>query len=94
MYMNTAVINIKTEPKTKAEAQKVAQELGISLSVVINGLLKRFIREKTVTFDRLEEIPNKRTIAAMKKAEEDYKKGNTSPAFDNAEDAIAWLHRK
>ena len=94
IYMNTAVINIKTEPKTKAEAQKVAAELGIRLSVVINGLLKRFIREKTVTFDRPDEIPNKRTAAILKKARENRERGLGSPIFDNAKDAIAYLEKQ
>ncbi len=91
--MNSAAGSITIEPKTKAEAQKVAKELGISLSVVINGLLKHFIRTKTVTFREYDEIPNKRTIAAMKKAEENYKAGKASPAFDNAKDAIAYLEK-
>ena len=40
-----------------------------------------------------EEIPNARTRKLLKKAEENWKKGNHSPIFDNAEDAIEWLHR-
>ena len=92
--MNTAVINIKTEPKTKSEAQKAAKELGISLSVVINGLLKDFIRTKTVTFREYDEIPNKQTLADIKQAEIDYKKGNTSPAFKTGEEAVAWLEKQ
>jgi addiction module RelB/DinJ family antitoxin len=91
--MKTAVINIKTEAKTKSEAQRVAGELGISLSAVINGFLKQFVRTKTVTFGANDEIPNKKTAALLKKAEKDYKEGNTSPAFDNLEDAIEWLHK-
>lgn len=94
MYMNTAVINIKTEPKIKAEAQKVAKELGISLSVVINGLLKKFIKEKTVTFGEHDEIPNKQTMAIFKKARENRKKGLGSPIFDTGEEAVAWLEKQ
>lgn len=92
--MNTAVINIKTEPKTKAAAQKVAAELGISLSAVVNGLLKHFIRTKTVTFREYDEIPNKKTAAILKKAEENYKKGNYSPKFKTGEEAVAWLEKQ
>lgn len=94
MYMNTAVINIKTEPKTKAQAQKVAAELGISLSAVINGLLQKFIKEKTVTFREYDEIPNKRLLASMKKARENRKKGLGSPIFDTGEEAVAWLEKQ
>jgi antitoxin component of RelBE/YafQ-DinJ toxin-antitoxin module len=41
--MNTAVINIKTDPKVKAKAQKKAAKMGISLSHVINNSLRNFI---------------------------------------------------
>ena len=90
--MNTAAIYIKTEKETKAKAQKIAKELGLSLSAIVNGFIKQFIKTKTVTFsaDR-DEIPNKRTRAILKQAEENYRRGNTSPAFDNAEDAIKYL---
>ncbi len=91
--MNTAAIYIKTEPKLKKQAQKVAKELGLSLGAVLNAYLKELIVTKTVTFSRRDEIPNKRTAATLRKAEENYKKGNTSPVFDNAKDAIAWLHQ-
>lgn len=92
--MNTAVINIKTQPETKAQAQRVARDLGLSLSSLINGFLKQFVKTKRVTFSLDEEIPNKRTIAIMKQAEKDYKKGNTSPAFKTGEEAVAWLEKQ
>ena len=91
--MNTAVINIKTQPETKAKAQQIARDLGLSLSSLINAFLKQFVKTKSVTFS-LDEMPNKRTIAILKQAEKDYKKGNTSPAFDDVEEAIKWLHKK
>ena len=44
--MKTAVINIKTDPELKIKAQEVASDLGISLSMVLNSYLKRFVFEK------------------------------------------------
>lgn len=88
--MNTAVINIKVEPKTKKQAQKIAEDLGLSLSAVIHGYLKQFIRTKSIDLS-LAEQPNEDMIKALKEAEDDFKKGYISPSFDNAEDAIAWL---
>lgn len=88
--MNTAVINIKVEPNTKRNAQKIAEELGLSLSSVINGLLKQFVRTKAVTFS-LPEEPSEYMIKSLKEAEEDIKAGRVSPTFNNAKDAIAWL---
>lgn len=93
--MNTQVITIKVDPATKKEAQYTANALGLSLSAVLKGFLKQFIRSKTVTFStRGEEIPNAHTIKVLKKADENYKKGNTSPAFKTGEEAVAWLEKQ
>ncbi len=47
--MNT-VINIKTKKEVKEGAQKIASDLGLSLSAVINAYLRQFIRNKAVYF--------------------------------------------
>ncbi len=44
------VINIKADKEVKKNAQKLASELGISLSAVINAYLKQFIRNKAVYY--------------------------------------------
>lgn len=92
--MNTAIINIKTEPEIKLKAQKSAHNLGLSLSSLINGFLRQFIKTKTVTFSADDEIPNKHTLAIMKQAEKNRKQGKGSPIFDNAEDSIKWLEKQ
>ena len=88
--MNTAVINVKVEPALKQEAKKVAEDLGLSLSGVINGLLRYFVKTKTVTF-RAEEKPTPYMIKALKEAEEDIKAGRVSPSFTNIDEALGWL---
>lgn len=40
------VINIKTDIEVKEAAQKIAKELGIPLSIIVNAHLKEFIRER------------------------------------------------
>ncbi|MDD3046538.1 MAG: hypothetical protein PHH88_02635 [Candidatus Pacebacteria bacterium] len=44
------VVNIKTEKEVKESAQKIAKELGISLSDVVNASLHNFIRMREVRF--------------------------------------------
>ena len=44
------VINIKTEKEVKTHAQKLAKEMGLSLSALINVYLRQFIRNKEVYF--------------------------------------------
>lgn len=89
--MNTAVINIRTQVSVKEELQKVAQELGLTVSALINGLIKQVIRTKKVEFNARPEIPNAYTIKALKESEEDYRNGRVSPSFDNVKEAISWL---
>ena len=45
-----AVINIKTKSDLKTKAQELATELGLSLSAVLNGYLRQFVRNKAVNF--------------------------------------------
>lgn len=89
--MNTAVINIKTNPQIKAKAQKVAEELGFSLSSLINGYLRHLVKTKTVHFNTSEE-PSEYLIQAIKESEKDIKAGRVSPGFKNSQDAIKWLN--
>lgn len=91
--MNTAVINIKTEEKTKKQAQEVARDLGLSLSTLINAYLKEIIKTKRVEFS-LDEKPSPYLIKILKNAERNLKAGKGSPVFDNAKDAISYLHKK
>lgn len=90
--MQTTAIYIKTEPELKAKAQKVAKELGFSLSSLLNAWLRQLIKTKTITFSTANEVPNEYFKSVLKQAEKNIKTGNHSPVFDNAEDAIAWLH--
>jgi len=88
--MNYAVVTTKIDPQTKKEAMKTADELGLPLSVVIKAFLKQFIRSKSITFSASEE-PSDYLKAVIKRAEDNYQRGNTSPAFRNAKDAIKYL---
>lgn len=88
--MLTAVVNVKTNPQIKKQAQKIASELGFSLSALINGYLNQLVRTKTIHFSAAE-VPSKWMIKNLKESGADIKSGRVSPKFDNAEDATAWL---
>lgn len=90
--MNDAVVTIKIDSQTKKEAQKTAQELGMPLSVVIKAFLKHFIRTKSVEFSARDEEPSEYLKNAIRQAEKDWEEGKVSPAFDNPDDASAWLN--
>lgn len=88
--MNTASILIKTNPKVKEEAQKTAEEMGISLTSVINRYLKHFITTKTITFTTQDEIPNKKMLQSLKQSEAEYKTGKAI-SFGNKKDLHSYL---
>ena len=92
-HMNTAAIYIKTQPEVKAKAQKIAKDLGLSLSSLVDSWLRQFVKTKSATLSA-EERPSKYLIESIRKSEEQLKKGETSPTFDNAKDAIEWLHKQ
>lgn len=92
--MSYQVISVKVDPITKREAKYAADELGLSLSAVLKGFLKQFIRTKTITFSAANEQPSEYLIQAIKTARENRKKGKGSPIFDNSKDAIAYLHKQ
>jgi len=55
---NTTVINIKTKKELKASAQKIAGDLGLSLSAIINGYLRQFVRNKAAYFSITPQMSN------------------------------------
>ncbi len=88
--MKTA-INIKADKEVKKNAQKVADELGLSLSAVINAYLKQFVRNKEIHLTvaprmsaELEEL--------LGRVEQDVRnKRNLSPIFSSAKEMDRYL---
>ncbi len=80
-----AVINIKTDKKIKKNAQKLAKELGLSLSDVITASLRSFIRTREVYFSAVPRmIPEFERLVG--RTEKDIKeKKNLSQTFSSGE---------
>ncbi|MBI4050115.1 MAG: hypothetical protein HY398_01555 [Candidatus Doudnabacteria bacterium] len=89
--MKTQII-IKTDREVKKTAQKLAKELGLPLSTLINAYLREFVRSQKITISMEPEL--KPEIGRLlKKASEDFKKGrNVSPVFDNTKEMLEYLH--
>jgi addiction module RelB/DinJ family antitoxin len=80
--MNTAIINIKTDRILKKNAQVIAKNFGLPLSVIINNYLQEFVREKRVVFSE-PLIPNIKTQKILDQALKDIKTGkNIIGPFD------------
>jgi len=89
--MEKAIINIKTDKEVKANVQKLAEELGISLSDVINASLRNFIRTREVRISSvLQMTPElEKLIGTVRK---DFKnKKNISGPFFTAEEMDTYL---
>ena len=91
---NKTLFSLKTDKSLKREAQKVANDLGLPLSVVINSYLRQFVRTKEIHFS-LEGELNPSVKKRLDKLEKEGLAGkNLSPVFSNANDAIRYLHSK
>jgi addiction module RelB/DinJ family antitoxin len=88
--MDTAIINIKIEPAVKKQAQKLAADLGLSLSSVIKAYLKQFLRTKTISLSTVSEEPSDYLIKALKESREDIKAGSVV-SFESGKDALTYL---
>ena len=83
--------SIKIDKEVKEEASKLASELGLSLSSIINASLKNFVRERRISFNVQPKL-NKKTETALLKMKEDIKKGkNLKGPFESAEDLFKAL---
>ena len=89
--MAKTIINIKTEKEVKTNAQKLARDLGLSLSDVLNASLRNFIRNREVHFSDIPQMTPEleRLIGSVEK--DIKKKKNLSPVFDSSEKAIEYL---
>ncbi len=88
--MNTAVINLRVEPRLKTKAQAVAKKLGFNLSSVLKGYLVELVKTKRVDFAATED-PSPWLIRQLKQAEKELRERKTVH-FGDVENAIRWLH--
>lgn len=89
--MSKTLLNVKTDKKVKEEAQKIAKELGVPLSTVVNAYLKEFVREKSVHLS-LEPTVRPEVEKLLTQASSDYKNGkNVSRTFAVAAEALKYL---
>ncbi|MEK7611158.1 MAG: type II toxin-antitoxin system RelB/DinJ family antitoxin [Patescibacteria group bacterium] len=86
----TAIINIKTEPQVKIRARKLADDLGLSLSGLINAYLKQVIRTKTVTFSASDEEPTEYLLQMLAESRRDIKAGRVI-SFNGGNAVLGYL---
>ena len=83
--------SVKLDKDIKNRASALANELGLSLSVVINATLKKFVDERRVVFSASPEF-NEKTKRDFLRVKSDIKKGkNLSKTFNRADDLFKVL---
>lgn len=84
--MEKTILNVKINKDLKKLAQKVAQDLGLPLSVIVNSYLKKLVNERRIEFVA-PLIPNKKTQKLLTEIEKDIDEGkNLYGPFDTAEE--------
>jgi len=58
--MSQIPITVKIDAKLKKDAQKLAKNLGLSLSAIVENKLREVVNERRVVFEE-PLVPNKRT---------------------------------
>lgn len=88
--MNTAILNIKTDPDTKEQLKAFAAQVGLPVSALLNAQIKQMLRDGKVEFStKLEPTPYLEAI--IKEAQADYKAGKNITATENDEDTLDFL---
>ena len=80
-----SIINIKTETEVKKNAQKIAKDIGLSLSDVINASLRNFIRTREVYFSTIPRITPEFERLIGKIDKDIKEKKNLSLSFSSSE---------
>jgi addiction module RelB/DinJ family antitoxin len=91
-YMNTTSLHIKIEADIKAQAQKTAEELGLSLSAVTKALLKQFVRTKHLSVGASDrpEIPNA-YLRKILDEESEKETGEEGIVFKDSKEVLSYL---
>ncbi|MEK7060109.1 MAG: type II toxin-antitoxin system RelB/DinJ family antitoxin [Patescibacteria group bacterium] len=87
--MKTSALSIKIDPKVKHEAQKVANQLGFSLSAIVNASLKNLARSKTISYSLLE--PSPLLKKAINSARLDRSRGKSFGPFNSSKEMMKSL---
>ena len=90
--MNTTTIHVKIDTKTKIEAKSVAEEFGLTLTALVNALLKQIARTKQLYLSAEKEEPTEYFKQLMREADEDVKAGRVI-SFKNPEEEFRYLDK-
>ena len=85
------VIHIKADREVKESAQQIAEELGLSLSAVMNAQLRQFIRSRELYASTIPHMSPELERLLADVEHDIRRKKNLSPAFTSAERMDSYL---
>ncbi|MDP3996841.1 MAG: type II toxin-antitoxin system RelB/DinJ family antitoxin [bacterium] len=80
------VTSIKLDRDVKKEASKIASEMGLNLSSVVNATLKNFVAERRLVFSLAPEFNTKKEKVLLKAKSDAIKGKNVIGPFSNIEE--------
>ena len=83
-----ANVNVRIDQSIKTDAESIFSELGLTPSTAINLFYKQVIRTHGIPFALKTDIPNKKTIKALKEAERIQKHPNKYKKYNNIEELL------
>ena len=87
-----ANVNVRIDAITKAEAEAVFSELGLTPSTAINLFYKQVIKTQSIPFKLKMETPNRKTRKALKEAERIEKHPDKYKKYDSVEELMEDLN--
>ena len=88
------IIHLKTDKDVKLKAQKIAGELGVPLSTVINSQLKQFIRNRYIYLSVAPHMTSDLENLIGRVEEDIRSRKNLSPIFSSTDKAIKHLQAR
>ena len=88
--MTATNLTIRIDSGVKCEAEKLFEELGMSISTAFNIFLRQAVRMQAIPFTISRGITNRATIAAMREAEKIADDPDV-PSYSSREDLVRSL---
>ena len=83
----------KTDKKRKETAQKIAKNMGIPFSAVMNQVLKEIVNREQITFSAQEYEPTPYLKRLLIQGEKDLKTGKNIKTFNSLDELMADLNK-
>lgn len=88
--MSTANLTVRIDASVKSEAEKLFEDLGMSISTAFNIFLRQAVRAQAIPFTISRGITNRTTLTAMREAEQ-IANDPSVPSFSSRESLAASL---